>query len=376
VVIRRHFGTVRKRPSGRWQAVYWSEGGLHSAGTFTAKADALARLSTIEADFRRGAWIDPSAGQVTIKKYADEWIAHRPDLAVRTRELYEDLLRLHILPSLGQTTIAGLTPSKVRGWNAQLAAEHPSTASKAYRLLSTMMRNAVDDDLIIKSPCKVNGAGTEHAAERPIATVAEIEALAQAVPGRLQLLIELASWCQLRRGELLGLRRRDVDMMHASIRIERSRNFRRDGSSITKSPKTSSGRRTLSIPSNVLKTLETHLNDFTAGDKDTLLFTSELGTPLTAVSLQRAWSRARSSIGRPDLHLHDLRHTGLTLAAATGATTAELMRRAGHASASASLRYQHATKDRDHVLANALADLAKRQEVSKLGRPDSKGGSR
>jgi integrase len=367
---------VRKRPSGRWQAVYWSEGGLHSAGTFTAKADALARLSTIEADFRRGAWIDPSAGQVTIKKYADEWIAHRPDLAVRTRELYEDLLRLHILPSLGQTTIAGLTPSKVRGWNAQLAAEHPSTASKAYRLLSTMMRNAVDDDLIIKSPCKVNGAGTEHAAERPIATVAEIEALAQAVPGRLQLLIELASWCQLRRGELLGLRRRDVDMMHASIRIERSRNFRRDGSSITKSPKTSSGRRTLSIPSNVLKTLETHLNDFTAGDKDTLLFTSELGTPLTAVSLQRAWSRARSSIGRPDLHLHDLRHTGLTLAAATGATTAELMRRAGHASASASLRYQHATKDRDHVLANALADLAKRQEVSKLGRPDSKGGSR
>jgi len=127
---RRHFGTVRKRPSGRWQAVYWYEGGLHSAGTFAAKADALARLSTIEADFRRGAWIDPSAGQVTLKKYANEWIMRRPDLAVRTKELYEDLLRIHILPSLGQTTIAGLTPSKVRGWNAQLAAKHPSTASK------------------------------------------------------------------------------------------------------------------------------------------------------------------------------------------------------------------------------------------------------
>ena len=366
---------MRKRPSGRWQAVYWSEGGLHSAGTFTAKADALARLSTIEADFRRGAWIDPSAGQVTIKKYADEWIAHRPDLAVRTRELYEDLLKLHILPPLGQTTIAGLTPSKVRGWNAQLAAAHPSTASKAYRLLSTMMRNAVDDDLIIKSPCKVNGAGTEHAAERPIATIAEIEALAHAVPRRLQLLIELASWCQLRRGELLGLKRRDVDMMHAIIRIERSRTFRRDGSSITKSPKTASGRRTLSIPSNVLKTFETHLNNFTAGDKDALLFTTESGTPLTAVSLQRAWSIARASIGRPDLHLHDLRHTGLTLAAVTGATTAELMHRAGHASASASLRYQHATQDRDHVLANALADLAKRKEVSKLEGPSSKRSS-
>jgi len=364
--MRRHFGTVRKRSSGRWQAVYWQEGKLHSAGTFATKADALARLSTVEADFRRGAWIDPSAGQVTLKSYADEWISRRPDLAIRTRELYEDLLRIHILPYLGQTSIAALTPSKVRSWNASLAAVRPSTASKAYRLLSTMMRNAVDDDLIIKSPCKVNGAGTEHAAERPIATVAEIEALALAVPRRLQLLIELASWCQLRRGELLGLKRLDVDMLHAVIRIERSRTFSRDGSSIIKSPKTTSGRRHLSVPSNVLMTLEVHLNDFTAVDRDALLFTSECGTPLTATSLQRAWSKARASIGRPELHLHDLRHTGLTLAAATGATTAELMHRAGHASASASLRYQHATQDRDRVLADSLAELAKHIELSKI----------
>lgn len=73
--------------------------------------------------------------------------------------------------------------------------------------------------------------------------------------------------------------------------------------------------------------------------------------------LQRAWTKARLRVGRPDLHLHDLRHTGLTFAAATGATTEELMRRAGHASADAALRYQHATRDRDRVLAKALEDL-------------------
>jgi len=361
---RRHFGTVRKRPSGRWQAVYWQDGGLHSAGTFATKADALARLSTVEADFRRGAWIDPSAGQVTLKKYADEWITRRPDLAVRTRELYEDLLKLHILPSLGQTAIAGLTPSRVRGWNAALAAEHPSTASKAYRLLSTMMRNAVDDDLIAKTPCKVIGAATEHAAERPIATVAEIEALSIAMPSHLRLLVELASWCQLRRGELLGLRRSDVDLLHATIRITRSRTFKRDGSSLTKPPKTSSGIRTLSIPPNIMESMTNHLDHFTSVHKEAELFTSEAGAPLSAASLQRAWAKARRSVGRSDLHLHDLRHTGLTLAAATGATTAELMHRAGHASASASLRYQHATRDRDQVLANALAELATPKTIS------------
>ena len=97
-----------------------------------------------------------------------------------------------------------------------------------------MLRNAVDDDLISKTPCKVIGAATEHAAERPIATVAEIEALSNAMPDHLRLLVELAAWCQLRRGELLGLKRRDIDLMHATMRIERSRNFRRDGSSINK----------------------------------------------------------------------------------------------------------------------------------------------
>jgi integrase len=229
-----------------------------------------------------------------------------------------------------------------------------------------MMRNAVDDDLIAKTPCKVIGAATEHAAERPIATILEIEALSLAVPSRLRLLIELATWCQLRRGELLGLQRNDVDLMHETIRITRSRNFRRDGSSLTKSPKTASGTRTLSMPPNVLASLTNHLDHFVSSDEQAVLFTSQSGTPLSATSLQRAWSKARLSIGRPELHMHDLRHTGLTLAAATGATTAELMHRAGHASASASLRYQHATRDRDQVLAIALANLATVTKVSSL----------
>jgi hypothetical protein len=56
--------------------------------------------------------------------------------------------------------------------------------------------------------------------------------------------------------------------------------------------------------------------------------------------------------------LHDLRHSGLTWAAATGASVAELMRRGGHASPAAALRYQHATEDRDRALADALAELA------------------
>jgi integrase len=303
---------------------------------------------------------------VTLRTYADEWIARRPELSVRTIELYRYLLDRHILPELGQTTLAALSPSRVRGWHAGLAQEHPSTAAKAYRLLSTIMRTAVVDGLILSSPCKVAGGGAERATERPIATVAEVEALTAAMPDRLRLVVLLAAWCQLRRGELLGLRRRDVDAMRATLHVEQSRTFTRDGRSLTKSPKTAAGRRSLAVPEHLVVAIREHLDRFTVAEPDALVFTGETGVPLTAGVLQKAWSRARLAVGRPDLHLHDLRHTGLTLAAATGATTAELMHRAGHASASAALRYQHATEDRDRVLADALAALVKPAAVVSL----------
>jgi integrase len=204
----------------------------------------------------------------------------------------------------------------------------------------------VTDGLILASPCRVVGGGTERAVERPTASLAEVEALATSMPDRFQLIILLATWCQLRRGELLGLRRRDIDAMRQNLSVQQSRTFTRRGRSLVKEPKSAAGRRTLAIPTNVLAAIDDHLERFTAPHPDALVFTGQTGVPLTAGVLQKAWTKARESIGRGDLHLHDLRHTGLTLAAATGATTAELMHRAGHASANAALRYQHATKDR------------------------------
>jgi integrase len=76
------------------------------------------------------------------------------------------------------------------------------------------------------------------------------------------------------------------------------------------------------------------------------------------MKLERASWKARKAVGRPDVRVHDLRHSGLKWSAAIGASTAELMRSAGHASPAGALRYQHATDDRDKVSADALAKLA------------------
>ena len=354
---RRHFGTVRKRSSGRWQAVYWHDGRYRSAGIYLTKADALAGLSLIEIDVRRGAWIDPRAGEVTLRIYGDEWLRNRPDLAIRTRELYRHVLDKHLYAQFGDTKLTEIAPSKIRGWHANLADDHPATAAKAYRLLSSIMRTAVVDGLIVTSPCKVKGAATERAAERPIATVSEIDGLTLAMPDHLKLIIPLATWCQLRRGEILGLRRKDFDLAHAMIHIEQSRTFGMDGKSITKQPKSTAGRRRLALPAPLIAVVAGHLSKFTEPAPDALVFRGRAGRELTRDALQGSFEKARLTIGRTDLRLHDLRHTGLTLAAATGATTAELMHRAGHASAPAALRYQHANQDRDRVLAEALGEM-------------------
>lgn len=354
---RRHFGAVRKRSSGRWQATYWHEGRKHSAGTFAAKSDALAHLSTVEADLRRGAWINPKSGDVSLEKYANQWLDQRHDLSPRTHDLYRYVLDRYVFPTFGQTSLANLTSSMIRSWNSKIAKEHPATAAKGYRLLSTIMRTAVLDGVIVSSPCKVKGAGSERASERPVATVAEIEALHQAMPAHLRLVVLLATWCQLRRGEILGLRRCDINLDNSTISIEQSRTYRMNGESLVKEPKSKASRRVLAVPTELSEALNYHLNLNPTSDDKALIFIGRDGKPLTANALQGSWESARESIGRSDLRLHDLRHTGLTLSAATGATTAELMHRAGHSSASAALRYQHATENRDRVLAIALGGL-------------------
>lgn len=342
--------------------------------TFATKGDATAWLASVQTDQSRGQFVDPRRGRIAITAFSKQFLAERA-LTRRTRETYEGLLYGHILPVLGDIEIGQLTPSAVRGWHARLARRHPSTAAKAYRLLRTMMNTAVADELIIRNPCRVEGAGQERAPERPIATLQELETMVSAMPLRFQSLLLLATWCQLRKGELCALRRRDVDPMRSTVVVARNLQQLSNGEIIIKEPKTAAGRRTIVMPSHVFPVLIEHLDRFTEPDPDALVFTGERGGPLRPHVLQKHWARARLAAGRPDLHLHDLRHTGNSWAAATGASTRELMSRMGHASPDAALRYQHATEERDRVIAEALANMGRPAPVVAISEAQGSGGS-
>jgi integrase len=291
-------------------------------------------------------------------EYANAWINQRHDIRPSTRAKWRGLLDLHIIPALGTTRLHDLSPSTIRQWNSQLAERLPATAASAYRLLSSICRTAVEDELIARSPCRVKGAAAERAAERPTATIAELAGAVNATPDHWKLALLLASWCQLRRGEVMGLQRRDIDLLHGVITVERTWTVVSGVGPILGPPKTSAGHRHITIPSNVTGPLILHLGSHVSSSSTAWIFPGFNGMPAHPQTLDHAWRKARAAVGRNDLRFHDLRHSGLTWAAATGASTAELMRRAGHRSPNAALRYQHATTDRDRVLADALSDLA------------------
>jgi integrase len=355
------WGSIRKLPSGRWQARYRVEGRLISADvTFRTKRDAEVYLSTVRADIERGIWINPAAGRITLREYATAWLEQRPNIRPRTRESYESQLRLHILPVLGNTELAKITTRQVRSWNAaMLNAGRPGaiTAAKCYRLLRTILGTAVADELLFKNPCVIKGAGVEKTPERPVATIDQIYEIADAIEPRLRAIVLTAAFTGLRLGELRALTRERVDLLHSRLKVVEQYQDLADGTLLLCPPKSEAGRRTIAIPAILKPELEAHLATFAAPGKKGLVFCGTLDQPFRIATLHAAWKRATAAVGIEGFKFHDLRHTGNTLAASTGASTKELMARMGHASPRAALIYQHATEDRDQEIAEALSVL-------------------
>lgn len=354
---RRHFGSVRKLPSGRYQASYWHEGQRHVAtDTFVGKTEAQAWLSAKETDINRGQWVDPGSGKVAFGDYATEWLSRQGHLRPRTAELYRYLLRDYLSPTFEGRRMSTITTSQVTSWHQELVSRRPKVAPKAYRLLAQVMRAAVADGYIVKSPVAIKGAARERVVKRPIPTVAEVDALAGAVPENFRAMVLLGAWCALRFGELAALRRDRIDLLHSEVIVTETVTEVATGERTIGPPKTAAGRRSVAIPPNVLPVVDQHLA--TIGPAPgTLLFPGSDGYLRRGHFYHQIWTPALRATGL-QFRFHELRHASLTWAAAQGATIAELMHRAGHASPHAAMLYQHATRDRDHAIAEAMAKLA------------------
>lgn len=201
--------------------------------------------------------------------------------------------------------------------------------AKPYRLLHAVLATAVEDGSIRTNPCNIKGAGQHESDERSVATLKQLFALADTIQPRYRLVVLLATFTSLRYGEIMGLRRGDFGRRPKGE--DRSRTHptghwshvrrRPDGD-----PTANSGR-TVSLPAFLVPEVEAHLAEFVGRTPDAYVFLGPKGARPARSNFHTIWDKARQQTGVPQLHLHDLRHTGNTLAAETGATLRELMER-------------------------------------------------
>jgi integrase len=378
----RRFGNVRVLPSGRHQASYLGpDGRRHTAPeTFERKSDADRWLTLVEAQIYSGDWTDPQRGKIPLGEYGAAWIKERPNLRPKTVELYTWLFERFIVPELGRVQVGKLTTQMVRSWRAGLleAGVSVSTTAKAYRLLRAILMTAVEEDkMIIRNPCRIRGADNEQTTERPILDLAQVFELADLLgrrpvgnvrklkaggfrlryrepdgetctspvispsraaaeqalwllaaedqvvtehDRRYRTLVLLATFASLRWGEVTALRRSDIDLEARTVRIREQLIELDGGQMVLAPPKSRAGRRVVGFPAVIVSDLAEHLKIYVEDEPDAFVFLGAKGGFLRGSSFRRAsgWTHALAEMGLSDLHFHDLRHTGNTLAAQSG----------------------------------------------------------
>lgn len=377
---RRAFGEVERRTSASgiaYRARYAMPDGTRYSRSFQTKMDAEAWLSTERTLIDRDDWTPPAARKVaaerrereaatnTVRAFSKRYLKER-GLRPNTVRGYESLLSSRILPYFAEMALRDVTLSEIKAWRASLDASTESTNAAAYRLLRSMMQAAEEEELIDRAPPKIRGASSAPVKRVAVpATFDELAVIVDEMPDRLRLLIVLAAFVGLREGELLELRRSDVDGVTGRIDVMRKvdkdanqsvRGACPDCGRPISAPKTRSGARTVHVPPPFLKMLQRHLLEHTAAGPSGLLFPGDRTDHMSVRYLMDRYRPAREAAGRPDLTIHHLRHTALTLAGQHGATAAELQARAGHASQAAMVIYQHATLDRDRSLAKKIGE--------------------
>ncbi|MFD5939922.1 tyrosine-type recombinase/integrase [Streptomyces griseus] len=365
---RRTFGAVRKLPSGRYQARYPGPDGVMrpAPDTFTTSRDADDWLAEKRTEIRRGDWQDPDAGAVDFREYALLWVKERR-LSQTTEELYHRLLRLHILPAFEGLDLDQITAPRVRSWRSERldATGAETTVAKSYRLLKAILETAVEDELIRRNPCRIRGAGKEIAAERPVATVDQVDALADVLGPRWRLMVFLGAYGPLRPEEQAELRRKDVDLDDLTVRVRKAAPELTTGKRAEGPTKSEAGKRLVVLPAFLRNDLRRHLDWYAEKGPDGLLFVGEKGKPFRRSTFGRKWRKARATVGLPEnFRFYDLRHTGHTLTTRSGATLKDTMVRAGQSTERAALIYQHSDTDRQREVAAGLDQLVRARRTA------------
>ncbi|MGW4461795.1 tyrosine-type recombinase/integrase [Micromonospora sp. NPDC004704] len=227
-----------------------------------AKRDAEAFLVSTETDKLRGSYIDPTAGRLTFRVYAEEWLRTR-SFDESTRETTEFRVRKHLLPFFGDRQLAAIKPGHVREWDRSMVGVlAPATRAVVFAHLRTILGAAVDDERIAKNPCSAKSVTPPRPVVRRVVPwkLDTVSAIRQGLAERYRPSVDLGAGCGMRQGEIFGLSPDDVDFDGGWIHVVRQVKIVRYRL-VLGLPKNDRDRR-IPLPASVATVLRAHFDAF------------------------------------------------------------------------------------------------------------------
>jgi integrase len=325
------------------------------------KKQAQEQAAKIVAAHAGGLYVDPS--QQTVAAYAAHWERNwaAQNVSAKTLERYSELIRVHILPAIGSIPIQKLHAAHLEKLYAALTVA-PRTKHHIHRLLHTMLERAVRLAVVQRNVSDLVDAPNVPDKEIEILSQTEISRVLEVLKGGSWLypIVMVALGTGMRRGELLALRWKDVDLDGAKLRVEQSLEQTKLSGLVFKAPKTKRGRRTITLPASTVTALREHLKAtlerrLMLGQgklhDNELIFSAWTGKPQSPQGMSQKWRKAVRT-AKLKATFHSLRHTHASSLIAAGIDVLSISRRLGHSSPSVTLNaYGHLFKPDDKAAA-------------------------
>lgn len=330
---------------------------------FTGKTEARNAERQARVAWEKGQHVDPS--KMSYGEYVTNWLQHKQNLSEGSRYTNEGHLRNHILPEIGHIPLQKLSVPDIEAFIQKLKDKGLSsgTVKKVYNLVQTSLKAAAKKELIVRSPFELLDDGDKPRVEKAQIdywTKDEVKQFLSFCEDRYRILFVLATYTGMRRGELLGLRWKDIDFENARIGIRQILGFK---GKIKDGAKTTAGNRSISISPYVLSELKKHRllieqekrwSDAKEEYQDNdLVVCQPNGKPVSWGNFHKFWTRRLEKAGVRPIRFHDLRHTCASLLLSAGVHPKVVQELLGHSSIKITLDLY------SHMMPNMQADAVK-----------------
>jgi integrase len=372
-------GGIDQRGKNSWRLRYRVGKERHTATFSGTRTEAQTELRRLLGSADRGEHVAPA--KVTLQQWADQWIELKAaERQHRTVARYQDLLRLHVLPTLGSRPLQQLSPHEIKRLYTQMTALAPRTRHHVATVLKSCLQAAVENKLISSNPAPGKKPSPGDA---EIGQALDQDQLSKLIVGfRGSTLFELVcvlAFTGMRRGEALALRWSDFDAANKTLKIDRALEYTKKFGLRFKAPKSARGRRTITLDNFLVGLLRREREKYlriVAGAPDGadvdlslvrladdwLVFPAPDEGPFNAPrhpdSVTKQFTKRAAKIGFP-IRLHDLRVTHGTWLLDQGTAVHTVAKRLGH-DASVLLRvYAKRTQESDESAAETIGKMTK-----------------